>query len=550
MPISRASRTLLAGAVIVTGLVAVGAGPASAVDCVITQVASAPSADEFSTQGELQALLDVGCAGGTLVANFTEGFADSNQLSGVLTWGGSDPLVLQPASPSDSPVLESDGTDAILTDVGGAAQLTVDGLTLSGGNSTAGRGGAISWSGPVSITNSTVSGNTAAADGGGIWATGPIEVIDSVVTGNTATGGAGGGLGSDGSVTATRSAITGNSSGGGTGGGGITSSSSVTLTDSTVSGNSTANGLGGGGVWASSEVVATNSTITENNSTAEGGGFWTFGSATLNFSSVTQNQATGNGTNVFANDSGVSATGSVIGSPGATQSCYAGAALVGSYNATISGDSCAFSGTANVSSTWAQLDLGMLADNGGPTLTQLPGADSSLIGIVPESAGAALTPPVVADQRGVTRTGSAWWAGPVQGTTPTPPPPTPDKQAQEPSTNCVAPGSGTKLPATGSRALTRASCATNAGQVVGTTVLSAKPRVGTRGDSRLFKLYCKVGSKHRKTSSSGYGAGSRYCTQGALRIRTYGTPLKVRIQWHAPATDEFTAFTTSRAFKS
>ena len=93
-------------------------------------------------------------------------------------------------------------------------------------------------------------------------------------------------------------------------------------------------------------------------------------------------------------------------------------------------------------------------------------------------------------------------------------------------------------------------CETNSGQRVGVRVTSVRPRTDGRGDQRYYSLVCKVGSKTVKTKSAGYGNGSRYCSTGALNIRTYGTKLKLKVTWNAPATDTYKAYKKTKSFKS
>lgn len=69
-----------------------------------------------------------------------------------------------------------------------------------------------------------------------------------------------------------------------------------------------------------------------------------------------------------------------------------------------------------------------------------------------------------------------------------------------------------------------------------------------RGDLRLYTLFCTAGN--RKPVATGYGDGSRYCPKGALKIRTYGNPLRLRISWGAPATTEYSAYGLTRHYRT
>ena len=138
------------------------------------------------------------------------------------------------------------------------------------------------------------------------------------------------------------------------------------------------------------------------------------------------------------------------------------------------------------------------------------------------------------------------------------PNPGPDT-TQNPLHGCVTPGSTTSVPRHGTKQLMAAGCVTNApptsggssvsrasGQVVGATVSARQ-----RGDLRYYSLFCKVSkSKTTKTSSTGYGNGSRYCKKGALMIRTYGAKLVIRVTWNAPRVGSYAAYQQTKTYKT
>jgi len=140
----------------------------------------------------------------------------------------------------------------------GNINLTINGLTVSNGNSP---GGGI-------LNNNT----------------GTVTVSNSVITGNSAAGGDGGGIlliGSAGTLNLTNSTISDNSAGQG-GGLSITNNATVNITNSTISGNLTP--LGGGGLYnVSGALTITASTITnnradnDNNGVGTGGGIFRSG---------------------------------------------------------------------------------------------------------------------------------------------------------------------------------------------------------------------------------------------------------------------------------
>ena len=213
-----------------------------------------------------------------------------------------------------------------------------------------------------SSINVTISGltinNGKALFGGGILNRGTLTISNSTISGNTATGGPGGGIRNDcqsgcpagviATMTINNSTISGNTAS--SDGGGISSgfNSRTTITNSTISGN-TASGTGsqGGGIWTNQLVTLTNSTIS-GNSAGHGGGISNF--ATLN----ARNTIIALNTSLFGPDvdGGLTSQGfNLIGnSSGATIT-----------PANQTGD--------QIGVTAAQLNLGSLQDNGGPTFT-------------------------------------------------------------------------------------------------------------------------------------------------------------------------------------
>jgi hypothetical protein len=216
------------------------------------------------------------------------------------------------------------------------------GLLVTGGNPGS-RGGGIFNEGDLTLTNSTVSGNSAER-GGGIFNEGDLTLTNSTVSRNTAESG-----------------------------GGIRNGGTLTLVNSTVSHNTAVSGDGiyggAGGIYNQGTVMLINSTVSDN--VAEvGGGIYNFGELTL--------------TNTLVDN---------------YYGCGGGTALSGGGNIESPGDTCGFDQpTDQVNVTAEQLNLGPLADNGGPTETHalLPG--SVAIDAIPADACE-----VDEDQRGVTR---------------------------------------------------------------------------------------------------------------------------------------------------
>jgi len=103
---------------------------------------------------------------------------------------------------------------------------TIDGLTITDGNSTTGYGGGIYNARDMMLTNSTVSGNSA-PHGGGISNVGWLTITNSTVSSNSAGSGGGGIYNYASTMTLTSSTISGNTAAGG--GNGIFNSSAMTL---------------------------------------------------------------------------------------------------------------------------------------------------------------------------------------------------------------------------------------------------------------------------------------------------------------------------------
>ena len=127
-----------------------------------------------------------------------------------------------------------------------------------------------------------------------------------------------------------------------------------------------------------------------------------------------------------------------------------------------------------------------------------------------------------------------------------------DPLVQLPAGGCVTPGVTTSIPRAGTKQLMKSNCVTNSGQRVGVRVDSAKPRgTSQRGDVAYYRLFCQVTkTKTAKTVSAGYGGGYRICKKGALKIRTFGTRLSLKITWYAPANRGYAAYKLTRTYRT
>ena len=246
----------LAGGVATLLLVAVPAAQAS------TTVSVPCSGPAGGPAGLIAAISAANASGGAtinLAAGCTYQLTAANNTSPTLGSNGL-PVITSPITlnGSASTIAGNDSTFRILQ-VSGTGNLTVQGLTITGGNTTGMGGGILNLEGTLTLNRSQVTGNTARggpmSNGGGIASgtlgTGPLgttAVNASQVTGNTTSGSAGGILNRGGTLTLNASQVNNNTAangGGGiasgTGGMGINSASNLVLNSSQVVDN-TANG--------------------------------------------------------------------------------------------------------------------------------------------------------------------------------------------------------------------------------------------------------------------------------------------------------------------
>ncbi len=203
--------------------------------------------------------------------------------------------------------------------VNSGVTVTLNDLTIANGSALL--GGGIENLGTLSVTNSTFSGNSATDFGGGILNGSTLTVTNSTFSGNSATGN----------------------------GGGIANGGTLTVTNSTFSGNSA---TFGGGIFnnGSGTLSVTNSTLSGNSATFFGGGI-------LN---VCCSALTAQLTNtILANPTGGDCSGSFTDNGG-----------------NLADDGTCFFTQSSSTNGAAPLNLGSLADNGGPTKTiaLLPGS--------------------------------------------------------------------------------------------------------------------------------------------------------------------------------
>lgn len=293
--------------------------------------------------------------------------------------------------------------------------LTLDGVTITGNSASVDGGGlwADGFDMTLTIRDSVISGNAASDDGGGIYIEdtgGPLLIQNTVISGNQAAD-SGGGIyfyDPDEDVTIDNSTISGNTAGGL--GGGIylysPDDGNWLITNTTLSGNDAA---AGGGIFfysADHPLLIQNSTISGNQATAgDGGGIYfynLYGGTTLDHTTVAGNSASGSGGGIFLQNSELSLTNSIVADNTAATDDDLSTGVEATFNTSFS--LIESPGAANVNDTGGTVlnqdpQLGPLENNGGTTLTQRPAPTSPAVNM----GDPAFTPPPATDQRGANR---------------------------------------------------------------------------------------------------------------------------------------------------
>ncbi len=287
---------------------------------------------------------------------------------------------------TDELIIQGPGADQLTISGGNvtrvirnSSNLAIDKLTIAHGWDYFIGGGIWNNDGTLTVTHSTVFGNSVGDSGGGIWNDrGILIVSDSTISGNSAWWG-----------------------------GGIANYGTATVTNSTVSDNH-GNTLytSGGGISNDGTLMLANSSISGNSVTANGGGIRNDGTATITNSTFFGNSVTealqGRYGGAIYNSGGlVTVTNSLF----STNTTAIGSNLTcaGGVNADSSNmaDSGCGGASGAVRKTAAEINLGPLANNGGPTLTHalLPGS-VAIDFLAPDGNGNCS---LATDQRGVAR---------------------------------------------------------------------------------------------------------------------------------------------------
>jgi len=183
------------------------------------------------------------------------------------------------------------GTDSRIFEIQANADVTLDGLTLTGGDLLSfvgGDGGAILNAGTLLLTNSELDSNFA-DNGGGIYNSGNLTVNSSNIMSNEGSFDHGGGIYNTGTLTIQGSTFSNNTTGGSGDGGGIYNNSAIaaTITKTTFSNNGA---VAGGGIHNFlGDLTVIDSTFTANEATGFNGGGGIFNEATLKIVNSTFN---------------------------------------------------------------------------------------------------------------------------------------------------------------------------------------------------------------------------------------------------------------------
>ena len=329
-----------------------------------------------SGPGSLREALTEATTSSFELIRFDEGLEGTIQLQSELPAIATDVRIIGPGADQVTVRRVAGGDYRILTVNSGEARIS--GLTLTNGR---------------------------AAMGGGISSSGTAILEDLVVSGNTATTFAGGVRNSGGTMTVRRTTIADNVSALHTGGiGNFDGAATLTIDRSTIEGN-TASGSGGGGIAtsASGALTITNSTVTGNSATAPSGGGGVLangGPVSLLNSTVSGNSSDAVGANLAHAAGTLTVRSTIVSDPaGGRPNCAGAGTLVSSGYNVASDASCGLTAAGDQPST--DPELGLLADNGGPTETMAPSPISPALdhGFWP---GNSIFPDTI-DQRGTLR---------------------------------------------------------------------------------------------------------------------------------------------------
>jgi hypothetical protein len=267
--------------------------------------------------------------------------------------------------------------------------LALDQCTISGNSARLEGGGLFNLDGVLTATDTTVSNNTSLLVGG-IEDHHQMTLTNCTIAGNVASSGFAGGIDAAGFDTLTNCTIADNTAGDVSGGIFNSADSHLTLNGCTISGNS-ASAAGGGLAWAGGTVSATNCTFSGNTLAHGPGGAISIDNLShssfleLTSCTLTQNSAAdAGGLGIVSASLAVLVRNTIVAGNQATDQAadVKGAVLSLGHNLVGQVDGSTGWQASDLTGTSASpLDprLGPLQDNGGPTLTQAPFADSPAV---------------------------------------------------------------------------------------------------------------------------------------------------------------------------
>jgi hypothetical protein len=304
---------------------------------------------------------------------FTNGVGTITLASGlpaIAATSGAGSLSITGPGASSLTIDANQGNFSIFS-INKAGNLTISGVTATGAK-LFGDGGAFNNSGTLNLYSSTISGNSVARKGnanagGGISNSnsGTVTVSNSTINNNSAY--YGGGISNRGSLTITNSTLSGNT---GNYGGGIFNSGTLTVSNSTIDNSKSA--YYGGGVFNTGTLTVSNSTLYKNSGYYGGGIFNRFsGTLTITNSTLSGNTATSSGGGI-ANEGTLNIANTIIAnSPSGEDYVGSNRAIVNVTFPSTAANNLVSQGTFAwaTTKTSAEINLGALANNGGPTQT-------------------------------------------------------------------------------------------------------------------------------------------------------------------------------------
>ena len=254
--------------------------------------------------------------------------------------------------------------------------ITIDGLTVTGGQNSGDGAGIRTQNSDLELTNALVAGNrtTSFGQGGGIHSEdGNVTLNETVVSDNLSNGNGGGVYSDEGTIVLNDSSIKNNVTGTADRGGGIYSRlGDVLLNESSVSNNTTGSSGDGGGIYTSAgDVTLNDSSVNDNvtGSDGEGGGIYTStGRVSLTGSSVSNNTTgtSAEGGGIYTSSGDVSLIDSTVDNNTTTSTSGRGGGIFTNNGAvTLSGSSVSHNVTEGSSGTGG----GIYAFNGDVSLT-------------------------------------------------------------------------------------------------------------------------------------------------------------------------------------